>query len=76
MKSDSIKLELIEWLNGLDDAGILTSLLQFKKSTESKDWADDLTKDQIESLQRGLADADNKRLISGEALRNSYGRKS
>jgi hypothetical protein len=76
MKSDSIKMELIEWLNGLDDAGILTSLLQFKKSTESKDWADNLTNDQIESLQRGLSDVTNKRLISGEDLRNSYGRKS
>jgi hypothetical protein len=69
-------MELIEWLNGLDDAGILTSLLQFKKSTESKDWADNLTNDQIESLQRGLSDVTNKRLISGEDLRNSYGRKS
>lgn len=76
MKSDSIKMELIEWLNGLEDTGILTSLLQFKKSTESKDWADNLTNDQIESLQRGLSDVTNKRLISGEDLRNSYGRKS
>jgi len=56
MKAGSIKIEWIEWLNNLNDTSLLTSLLQFKKANESGDWSDNLTSEQIESLQRGLAD--------------------
>ena len=56
MKAESIRNELMEWLSSLDDKGILTSLLQFKKSAEAGDWSDNLTKEQVESLQRGLTE--------------------
>lgn len=75
MKSESIKIELIEWLTKLEDNSILTSLLQFKKSTETGDWADSLTKEQVESLQRGLADFENNNVISSKDFWTSYGRK-
>lgn len=74
MNSESIKNELIEWLTRLDDNSILTSLLQFKKSSESGDWADNLTPEQIESLQRGLSDLENNRVISSKDFWSSYGR--
>ena len=74
MKVDSIKSELIDWLSKLDDKSILTSLLQFKKSTESGDWADNLTQEQIESLQRGLSDMESGSVISSKDFWNSYGR--
>ncbi len=74
MKADSIKSELIDWLSKLDDNSILTSLLQFKKSAEAGDWADNLTKDQIESLQRGLSDMDSGSIINSKDFWNSYGR--
>jgi RNA polymerase-binding transcription factor DksA len=74
MKLESIKIELIEWLTRLDDNSVLTSLLQFKKATESGDWADNLTKEQVESLQRGLSDSENKNVISSQDFWNSYGR--
>ncbi len=74
MKAESIKSELIEWLSKLDDKSILTSLLQFKKSAESGDWADNLTKEQLESLQRGLSDLDKGNVILSKDFWNSYGR--
>lgn len=74
MKAESIKSELIDWLSKLDDQSILTSLLQFKKSAESGDWSDHLTKDQLESLQRGLSDLDNGNLTSSKDFWSSYGR--
>ena len=74
MKAESIKSELIEWLSKLDDKSILTSLLQFKKSAESGDWSDNLTKDQLESLQRGLSDLDNGNLTASKDFWSSYGR--
>jgi hypothetical protein len=75
MKSDIIKSELIEWLSKLDDKSILTSLLQFKKSAQAGDWTDTLSKTQLESLQRGLADLDENKVVSSEAFWGSYGRK-
>ena len=75
MKAESIKSELLEWLSKLDDQIILISLLQFKKSAESGDWSDNLTKDQLESLQRGLSDLDKGNLSSTKDFWSSYGRK-
>ena len=75
MKSDLIKSELIEWLSQLDDKSILTSLLQFKKSAQAGDWTNTLTKSQLESLQRGLADLDENKVVSSETFWGSYGRK-
>lgn len=75
MKAESIKIELIEWLAGLDDQSLLTSLLQFKKASEQGDWADNLTPDQLESLQRGLQDMKNKNVISSQTFWSSYGKK-
>lgn len=74
MRADSIKNELIEWLSKLDDKSILVSLLQFKKSAEAGDWTDNLTKEQIESLQRGLSDLENGNVTSSKDFWNSYGR--
>lgn len=75
MKTESIKLELIEWLTQLEDKNILTSLLQFKKSNESGDWSDNLTESQVDSLQRGLMDMKNKKVLSSNEFWNSHGRK-
>ena len=74
MKTESIKHELIEWLSKLDDRSILTSLLLFKKSAESGDWSDNLTKEQLESLQRGLSDLEHGNVISSKDFWSSYGR--
>jgi hypothetical protein len=75
MKSESIKIELIEWLTRLDDKSLLTSLLQFKKASEQGDWSDNLTPGQLESLQRGLQDMKNKKVISSQKFWSSYGKK-
>lgn len=75
MKAENIRIELIEWLTKLDDINLLTSILQFKKSNESGDWAENLNAAQIESLQRGLADMKKGDLIDSKTFWASYGRK-
>jgi hypothetical protein len=75
MKAENIKIEFIEWLARLDDKSLLTSLLQFKKASEKGDWSDNLTADQLESLQRGLHDMKNKKAISSQKFWSSYGKK-
>ena len=75
MSAEIIKIELIEWLTKLEDKSLLTSLLQFKKSSQKGDWADNLSPEQVESLQRGLRDLKNKDVISSKNFWNSYGKK-
>ena len=75
MNADLMKLELTEWLSKLDDRQILTSLLQFKKSTESSDWSDNLTKEQIESLHRGLSEMAQGKVVSSDDFWNSIEKK-
>ena len=74
MKSDSIKLELIEWLNQLNDNSVLTSLLQFKKASDAGDWYDNLTPSQLKALQRGMKDIENGNTLTSKEFWASYGR--
>ena len=75
MKAENIKIELIEWLTRLNDKSLLTSLLQFKKASEKGDWSDNLTSEQLESLQRGLHDMKNKKGLSSQKFWSFYGKK-
>jgi hypothetical protein len=66
MKAQSLKIELLEWLNSFDDIRMLSTLMQFKKAATAKDWAEKLTDDQLESLKRGISEMNNKKVISSE----------
>lgn len=74
MNTDRLKIELIEWLTHIEDNSVLTSLLQFKKASEQGDWSDNLTPAQLESLQKGLLDMKEKRVLSSSDFWKSYGR--
>lgn len=76
MKSDAAKLELIEWLARLEDKGILSSLLQFKKANESLDWADDLSPIQRNLVEEGLEDIKAGRTVTRDKVWAKYGRKA
>ncbi len=66
MKAQSLKIELLEWLNSIEDMRILSTLMQFKKATIVEDWAEKLTDDQLESLKRGISEMNDKKVISSE----------
>jgi hypothetical protein len=66
MKAQSLKIELLEWLNSIEDIRLLFTLMQFKKATTEEDWAEKLTDDQLESLKRGISELNNKKVISSE----------
>lgn len=66
MKAQSLKIELLEWLNSIDDIRVLSTLMQFKKAATVEDWAEKLTDDQLESLKRGISELNNKKVISSK----------
>ena len=59
MKAQSLKIELLEWLNSIEDIRVLSTLMQFKKAATVEDWAEKLTDDQLESLKRGISQLNN-----------------
>ena len=73
MKAQSLKIELLEWLNSIEDMRILSTLMQFKKATIVEDWAEKLTDDQLESLKTGISEMNNKKVISSEDFWKTYG---
>jgi hypothetical protein len=73
MKAQSLKIELLEWLNTIEDIRILSTLMQLKKAATVEDWAEKLTDDQLESLKRGIYEMNNEKVISSEDFWKSYG---
>ena len=75
MKVDTLKSSLIQWLQTVEDKSVLESLQHFKSMQESADWWDTLNDDQIKSIEKGLQDAQEGKVISSEKLWEKYGRK-
>ncbi|HRN38101.1 MAG TPA: hypothetical protein PLV70_06125 [Flavobacteriales bacterium] len=74
MGTEAMKLELIEWLAGLKDKAIVTSLFNIKQANEAEDWHLGLTPEQKASIARGLEDAEAGRVLSSEEMWKRYGR--
>jgi len=73
MKAQSLKIELLEWLNSIEDIRVLSTLMQFKKAATVEDWAEKLTDDQLESLKRGISELNNNKVISSKDFWKAYG---
>lgn len=76
MKPDSTKIELIEWFAKLDNKAVLSSLLFYKKSSQSLDWADELSTEQGNRVEEGLADIKEGRTTTSAKVWAKYGRKA
>ena len=75
MKTDALKLELIEWLSRTSDEGLLKAIQHFKNSNAKMDWANQLTDEQRQAIQQGLDDIKNGKTVSREKVWAKYGRK-
>lgn len=65
------KIELIQWLSSLDDKNIIDKLVQFRKN-ETKDWWNTISNEEKISLEKGIEDADNKKLNDHSSVRKLY----
>ena len=74
MGHEAIKLELIEWLNKLEDEETINYLKIVKDSNDSQgDWWYDLTDEQKSGIERGLRDIDEGRVIPHDTIKQKYG---
>ncbi len=76
MKAESTKLELIQWLANINDKSLLGAIAQFKKTFELSDWADSMTPEQINSINKGMEEIKKGKTIPSSKVWAKYGRKS
>lgn len=65
------KLELIQWLSVIEDAEILDKLFELKDQS-SREWWDELSEAERDSIAKGLKDADAGRLRPHSEARAVY----
>lgn len=67
MESPAIdKQELVDWIKELEDQAILENIKILKESTEGKDWWDEISEAERESIRRGEEDIKAGRVYTNE----------
>lgn len=74
MNTQATRNELIEWINQLEDPGLLGSLLGIKKATQQSDWAKEVSIGERQSVERGLEDLRQGRKFSSKGFWAAHGR--
>lgn len=65
------KLALIQWLTSLNDVSMIDKILELKNK-ESKDWWDETSDEEKESIEKGLSDAESGNLKPHSEIRKKY----
>jgi len=65
------KMKLIQWLTTLNEESIVQKLIDLRNN-QLKDWWNELSNIEIESIEKGIKDADNGNLVSHYEARKTY----
>lgn len=65
------KIELIQWLSTLNDESMIEKLIKLREK-EKSDWWNELSKAEKESIEKGLLDAENGKLITHSTAKKAY----
>ena len=68
---ESKKLTLIQWLNSLNDVSMIDKILELKQK-ETKDWWNEISDEEKESIEKGLSDAESGKLKPHSEIRKKY----
>ena len=68
---ESKKLALIQWLTSLNDVSMIDKILELKNK-ESKDWWNETSDEEKESIEKGLSDAESGNLRPHSEIRKKY----
>lgn len=71
MNIQDTKIELIQWLITLEDRSLIEKILDLRKS-ETSDWANSISENELQSIQKGISDADNGNLKPHSEARKVY----
>ena len=68
---ESKKLALIQWLTSLNDVSMIDKILELKQK-ETKDWWNEISDEEKESIEKGLSDAESGNLKPHSEIRKKY----
>ena len=67
----NIKIELIQWLTTLEDAATIEKIVALRKS-ENSDWWAQVSDEERNSIEKGISDANDRKLKPHAEARKSY----
>lgn len=65
------KLSLIQWISSIDDSSVIDKIKKIREE-ETGDWWDLISKKEKDSIEKGIADADNGDLVQHSEARKLY----
>ncbi len=65
------KIELIQWLTTLNDESVIEKIMKLRES-EKIDWWEEISKEEIKSIEDGIKEADSGKLQSHSEARKLY----
>ena len=68
---ESKKLALIQWLTSLNDVSMIDKILELKQK-ETKDWWNETSDEEKESIEKGLSDAESGKLTPHSEIIKKY----
>jgi len=69
------KLELIQWLSTIEDLNFLEKISDLISRESKKDWADQISDAERQSIEKGIAQADAGKLSPHSKAREIYGKR-
>ena len=68
------KLELIQWLSNIEDLNFLDKISDMISRERKKDWWDEISEAEKQSIEKGIAQADAGKLNPHSKARKIYGK--
>ena len=68
------KLELIQWLSTIEDLNFLDKISDMISRERKKDWWDEISEAEKQSIEKGIAQADAGKLNPHSKAREIYGK--
>ena len=68
------KIDIIQWIAGLNDKSILQQLKKIKEQAKAKqqDWWETISEEERQSIERGLEDSKNGRITPHSEVKKKY----
>ncbi|CAL65904.1 hypothetical protein [Christiangramia forsetii] len=65
------KIELIQWLSTLNDESVIEKIMKLREK-EKTDWWQEISKEEKNSIEQGIKDADSGKLKSHSEAKKLY----
>ena len=77
MKPETLKHEIIEWINQTNDKSLLKMLKAIKDSNDSgaADWYEELEEEDIASIARGIDNHEKGEVLTSKEFWSQHGNK-